>query len=47
VYLHQAIAVFKGGDAVASRALLDKINGDKTAMALARLWRIRMLAPAS
>jgi hypothetical protein len=47
VYLHQAIAVFKAGDAVASRALLDKINGDKTAMALARLWRIRMLAPAS
>ena len=46
VYLHHAIAVFKAGDAVASRALLDKINGDKTAMALARLWRVRTLAPA-
>jgi len=46
VYLHHAIAVFKAGDAVASRALLDKMNGDKTAMALARLWRIRTLASA-
>jgi len=46
VYLHQAIAVFKAGDPLASRALLDKMTGDKTAMALARLWRLRTLAPA-
>lgn len=44
VYLHHAIALFKAGDAVASRALLAKISGDKTAMAVANLWRIRMLS---
>ncbi len=43
VYLHQAIAVFKAGDAVASRALLAKISDDKTAVAVANLWRIRTL----
>ena len=44
VYLHHAIALFKAGDAVASRALLAKISNDKTAMAVANLWRIRMLS---
>ena len=46
VYLHHAIALFKAGDAVASRALLAKISDDKTAMAVANLWRIRTLAPS-
>jgi hypothetical protein len=46
VYLHQAIALFKAGDAVASRTLLAKVSDDKTAMAVANLWRIRTLAPS-
>ncbi len=41
--LHQAIALFKMGEASQSRAVLAKVTDDMTAMAVANLWRIQTL----
>jgi len=43
--LHQAMALFKMGEAAQSRDLLVKVMDDKTALAVANLWRIRTLTP--